>query len=130
MRETGTTPAAYHLGPFAYPLPMFVVLLNYEKPLEEIDDLMSDHMAYLRRCYASGVFLASGRREPRTGGVILATAGVPLILGSYWAFVPVAVATVTFVVRTSYEDRMLRAELPGYQAYAEATRYRLLPLIW
>ena len=53
---------------------MFLVLLQYEKPLNEIDRLMPKHMAYLTRCYESGVFLLSGRREPRTGGVILAVA--------------------------------------------------------
>lgn len=51
---------------------MFVVLLTYVKPLEEIDALMKDHMAFLNHRYADGTFLVSGRRIPRTGGVILA----------------------------------------------------------
>lgn len=51
---------------------MFVLLLTYTAPLEQIDALLDEHRAYLDRHYASGVFLASGRREPRTGGVILA----------------------------------------------------------
>ena len=69
-------------------------------------------------------------RHPGYVGVVLATAGVPLVLGSYWAFVPVAIAAVAFVVRTSYEDRMLHAELAGYPTYAGETRYRLFPFIW
>jgi uncharacterized protein YciI len=51
---------------------MFIVLLTYRKPLAEIDRLMSEHVAWLKRYYASGMFIASGRRVPRTGGVILA----------------------------------------------------------
>ena len=51
---------------------MFVVLLTYTKPLEEVDALMRDHMAWLNENYAAGRFLVSGRQVPRTGGVIVA----------------------------------------------------------
>lgn len=34
---------------------------------------MDGHREFLRRNYDAGVFLASGRKEPRTGGIILAT---------------------------------------------------------
>lgn len=53
---------------------MFLVLLNYIKPLEEIDRLIPAHRQFLERHYASGHFLLSGRQDPRTGGVILARA--------------------------------------------------------
>jgi protein-S-isoprenylcysteine O-methyltransferase Ste14 len=33
-------------------------------------------------------------------------------------------------VRTSLEDELLKAELPGYEEYAHQTRYRLVPGIW
>ena len=52
---------------------MFLILLTYKKPLSEIDRLVPAHMAWLAGHYASGEFLLSGRKEPRTGGVILAT---------------------------------------------------------
>jgi uncharacterized protein YciI len=51
---------------------MFIVELTYVKPIEEIDPLMEGHMAWLKIQYDSGRFLASGRKVPRTGGVILA----------------------------------------------------------
>ena len=51
---------------------MFVVLLTYEKPLAEIDRLMKEHVRFLQEQYDAGLFVASGRRVPRTGGVILA----------------------------------------------------------
>ena len=53
---------------------MFVILLDYVEPLEAIDAAMKEHVAFLERCYAAGVFLVSGRRVPREGGVILAVA--------------------------------------------------------
>lgn len=54
---------------------MFVVLLKYTKPLPEIDALMREHVRFLEECYRAGVFLASGRQVPRTGGVIIAQVG-------------------------------------------------------
>ena len=54
---------------------MFIVTLTYLKPLEEIDALMHDHVEWLKQGYAEGLFIASGRRVPRTGGVILARSG-------------------------------------------------------
>lgn len=53
---------------------MFVVSISYKKPLSEVDQYIPAHKAYLERCYEQGVFLMSGRKEPRTGGVILAQA--------------------------------------------------------
>jgi uncharacterized protein YciI len=51
---------------------MFIISLTYIKPLEEVDALIEEHVAYLKEQYALGSFLASGRKVPRTGGVILA----------------------------------------------------------
>jgi len=51
---------------------MFVVLLTYQKDLAEVDRLMREHMRFLKAQYDAGVFVVSGRRVPRTGGVILA----------------------------------------------------------
>ena len=51
---------------------MFVLLLTYVRPLPEVDALMREHMAWLKEQYAAGRFVVSGRRIPRTGGVILA----------------------------------------------------------
>ncbi len=53
---------------------MFLVLLTYERPLAEIDRRMRAHVAFLEEGYRAGVFLASGRQVPRSGGVILAVA--------------------------------------------------------
>jgi uncharacterized protein YciI len=54
---------------------MFIVMLTYQRPLPEIDALMRRHVAWLKRHYASGLFIASGRRVPRVGGIILARSG-------------------------------------------------------
>ena len=69
-------------------------------------------------------------RHPMYAGAILQNASAPLVLGSLWAYVPAGVVTLMFIVRTALEDRTLRNELPGYEAYAQRTRHRLLPGIW
>ncbi|MFD7627431.1 YciI family protein [Streptomyces sp. NPDC059851] len=54
---------------------MFVMELTYTAPIEAVEEELDAHIAWLDRYYASGVFLASGRKVPRDGGIILA-AGV------------------------------------------------------
>lgn len=54
---------------------MFLMNLTYVKPLEEIERLLPAHIRFLEEGYAQGKFLCSGRKEPRTGGVILCTCG-------------------------------------------------------
>ena len=49
-----------------------VVVLTYVKPLEEVDAQLPAHVEWLKQGYADGIFLASRRKIPRSGGVILA----------------------------------------------------------
>jgi uncharacterized protein YciI len=53
---------------------MFAVSISYTVELSEVDPHIEAHIAYLEKYYAAGVFIASGRKVPRTGGVILAQA--------------------------------------------------------
>ncbi len=53
---------------------MFIVELTYIQPLSIVDNFVGEHRAFLERHYATGQFLLSGRKEPRTGGFILANA--------------------------------------------------------
>ncbi|MFJ7074361.1 YciI family protein [Streptomyces sp. NPDC098781] len=54
---------------------MFVMELTYTAPIEGVDAVLEAHVAWLDEQYDKGVFLASGRKNPRDGGVILAVAG-------------------------------------------------------
>jgi uncharacterized protein YciI len=51
---------------------MFVIELVYKAELAAIDSHMSAHVAFLKKYYAAGNFLVSGRKIPRDGGIILA----------------------------------------------------------
>lgn len=50
---------------------MFIISLEYIKPLADIEAALPEHIAYLERYYRAGLFLMSGRKQPRTGGIIL-----------------------------------------------------------
>ena len=51
---------------------MFVIELIYKGALSEIDAHMAAHVVFLKKYYAAGNFLLSGRKIPRDGGIILA----------------------------------------------------------
>lgn len=53
---------------------MFVIELMYKAELVEIDANMRAHVNFLKKHYAAGRFLVSGRKAPRDGGIILALA--------------------------------------------------------
>jgi uncharacterized protein YciI len=53
---------------------VFVIELIYKTDLAAIDRAMRAHMAFLRKHYAAGTFVVSGRKVPRDGGIILAVA--------------------------------------------------------
>ena len=52
---------------------MFVVVLTYKVAIEEVEKHLNEHIEFLKKQYAAGHFIASGRKVPRTGGVILST---------------------------------------------------------
>jgi protein-S-isoprenylcysteine O-methyltransferase Ste14 len=69
-------------------------------------------------------------RHPGYFAAFLLFAGFALSLGSWWALIPAGFASLSLVLRTVWEDRTLHAELPGYAAYAQRVRFRLIPGVW
>ena len=50
---------------------MFIVNLTYIKPLDTVEKFLEKHIDFLNQYYTKGHFIASGRKNPRTGGIIL-----------------------------------------------------------
>ena len=69
-------------------------------------------------------------RHPAYIGAILIELAMPVLLASWWAFIPSVLSLILLIVRTALEDRTLQAELTGYADYARRVRHRLLPGIW
>jgi uncharacterized protein YciI len=51
---------------------MFIISLHYVKELSEVDKYIEAHVAFLHKQYSENKFIVSGRKVPRTGGVIIA----------------------------------------------------------
>jgi protein-S-isoprenylcysteine O-methyltransferase Ste14 len=69
-------------------------------------------------------------RHPGYAGILLSHLALPALLGSSWAYVSCGLLVPVLIVRTVLEDRTLRAELAGYDEYAQRVPYRLLPGLW
>jgi uncharacterized protein YciI len=99
---------------------MFVLDLTYTAPEERIDALLEDHVAWLNKLYSEGVALASGRKNPRDGGVIIAVGGSLEEMQALTAtdpFVAAGVCTYTvtefLATKTAPQLAEFRQELPG-----------------
>ena len=53
---------------------MYIVNLNYIKEISEVEKHLEEHIKFLEKYYEMGKFICSGRKNPRTGGVILLNA--------------------------------------------------------
>lgn len=97
----------------------------------------------VNKFYSSGVRIQKDRdhyvvkdgpyaivRHPSYTGNMIGNLGTSLLLSSLWSLIPFALVVITLVIRTKLEDDTLQAELEGYKAYTQETRYRLIPGIW
>jgi protein-S-isoprenylcysteine O-methyltransferase Ste14 len=69
-------------------------------------------------------------RHPMYSGALLMLLFTPLALGSYWGVLFVILMIVVIVGRLLEEEKFLSKTLPGYNAYCQKTRFRLIPQIW
>ena len=69
-------------------------------------------------------------RHPGYVSALLLFFGMALALESDRALAPAALASAALVVRTAWEDRLLRTELAGYSDYSRQVRWRLIPGLW
>ena len=69
-------------------------------------------------------------RHPMYAGSIILYVFSPLALGSWWAMIPALPIIPVLIVRLLNEEEILLRDLPGYAAYRQKVRYRLLPGVW
>jgi protein-S-isoprenylcysteine O-methyltransferase Ste14 len=69
-------------------------------------------------------------RHPMYLGGLVLVGGLPLALGSLVGVVTFVPFAAIIVWRLLDEERYLRSHLPGYEAYRQRTRYRLIPHVW
>jgi uncharacterized protein YciI len=95
---------------------MFVLELTYTVPNDQIDALLPEHNEWLAKHYEAGLFLAAGRKQPRDGGVIIATAPSR-------AAIEAVVATDPLLIKRATEYRITEflatTTAPALDAYRE-----------
>jgi protein-S-isoprenylcysteine O-methyltransferase Ste14 len=69
-------------------------------------------------------------RHPMYLTIIILDLNVPLILGSYYALIPMFLCCCELIARIKNEEEVLRKGLAGYEAYMKKVKYRLIPYIW
>ena len=69
-------------------------------------------------------------RHPMYTATILMFLAIPLILGSFWAFLIFLLYPLTIVLRIDNEEQVLENGLAGYSDYKKKVKYRIIPYIW
>lgn len=97
---------------------LFLDLLKYVRPIEEIDIHLEAHREWLERAIEEGAVLMAGRRDPRIGGVIIVKAAT--IDEARWLVEadPFIVARVAEYELIAWEPTMRSADAPAHWAPA------------
>ncbi|MGB0660891.1 MAG: YciI family protein [Mangrovicoccus sp.] len=90
---------------------LFIVDIHYIVPLDEIEAELEPHVEFLNKNYASGCFIASGPKVPRTGGVIIATAESPESLMQILASDPFHAKKLAKYTVTEFRPAMKASQL-------------------
>lgn len=69
-------------------------------------------------------------RHPMYLASVLMFLSIPLVMGSWYALIPFAFYPLLMVVRILDEEKLLTAELLGYEEYKRKVKYRMIPFIW
>ena len=69
-------------------------------------------------------------RHPMYAATILMFLNIPLILGSWIAFVIFFTYPIIIAIRIKNEEKVLTKKLSGYKKYKQKVKYKLLPFIW
>ena len=69
-------------------------------------------------------------RHPMYMATVLLFLMIPLVLGSWYALIVFAAYPAIIIVRLKDEEALLTKELPGYAAYKQKVKFRLIPYIW
>ena len=69
-------------------------------------------------------------RHPMYMAMTIVYLATPVVLGSYWALIPMILFPVLLGYRAVNEEKLLREGLPGYEEYMRKVKYRIIPFVW
>lgn len=62
---------------------MFIISLDYIKPITAVEEYLAAHREFLEEGFNKGYFLLAGRKNPRTGGIIISSSGDKALLEEF-----------------------------------------------
>ena len=69
-------------------------------------------------------------RHPMYAATILLFLMIPLVLGSWYGLIAFLFYPAIIIVRLKDEEDLLTRKLPGYAAYKQKVKCRIIPFIW
>lgn len=69
-------------------------------------------------------------RHPMYVGMLILMLVSPIVLGSWWAFIPALAVIPLIAARILDEEKALEQDLPGYVEYKTRVKFRLIPFVW
>jgi protein-S-isoprenylcysteine O-methyltransferase Ste14 len=69
-------------------------------------------------------------RHPMYCGTLIYLLGMPVALGSWRGLLVIMLMLPALIWRLSDEETLLAKNLPGYAAYRDNVKYRLVPFVW
>ena len=69
-------------------------------------------------------------RHPMYTATIAMFLAMPIVMGSWWAFLVMIPYVLAIAARIKDEENLLTKELEGYAEYKEKVRWKLIPYIW
>lgn len=90
------------------PPSVFVVDLQYIVPMSDVEPHIPGHVEFLNEGFKSGLFLMSGAKVPRTGGMIIAQAANKDALEAQLAKDPFHVEKVAHFQITEFQAKMYK----------------------
>ena len=69
-------------------------------------------------------------RHPMYMATTMIYIAMPLVLGSFYALIPIVLFLAFMPVRILNEEKILMKGLKGYKQYMKKVRYRVIPFVW
>lgn len=69
-------------------------------------------------------------RHPMYAVTVMMFLMIPLVLGSWWAFLIFLAYPIIIAIRIKNEEKVLTEQLNGYKEYKQKVKYKLIPFIW
>ncbi len=102
---------------------LFVVTLLQNRYASKIIEIQSE-----QKVIDTGVY--SIIRHPLYTSAIFVFTSSVLVLGSYYALLPMIFYILAIIIRLKNEESFLIEHLPGYPEYMKKVKYRLIPFVW